>query len=660
MAKDQFWWAPTTQARHDLVTATMRGLEKQHTSRLHEYWVFLNQYSSQPQQGAAGVGPTPFNYGRYTNPPTRRIRYNLIRTVIDVLVSLAATDKPRPVVLTENGTASRARQAGYLAKYFLGVLTQNKAYDLGPVVFRDAALFGLGVLKVGTNRSGNLVIERVYPGELFFDLVDAYRGAPRSAHHRWWISRAVALKNFPGQAAQIKQAPAYADKVRGRVPQTHEDFIQVVESWHLPSYPGSDDGLHTICLETATLVSEPWKHDMFPFATLRWGDPVTGYEAEGIGSQLAGHQIAINNHLANMEEALNKFTVPRVWIDSASNVTIESLDNRIGAVLKYDGAGKAPIFETPHALEAAWVEQTRWYISSAFEMVGINLGLVDGRPPPGVESGTAMREFADQAAARWRYYQQKYENLFVDLSRIIFMMAKDQYDNGNDIGINVKGRSFIEKINFSDVNIQDDMFELSVMPTSMLPKAPGARFATLDEYFAKGYISREEVLEQAEVPDLQRATSLAAATLEHIDITIDKMLFDKIPESDYPDSLREAMAAADSDTEREQIEASYYYIPPVAMQNLESASKRMVQAWNKYYYTDIPLARVELLSRWVQDAKEIMTPPQPMPGTEGMPGMANQPEGPPVSGLGLVSTNNELSQAASGMSPPAMPPMPGR
>jgi hypothetical protein len=294
---------------------------------------------------------------------------------------------------------------------------------------------------------------------------------------------------------------------------------------------------------------------------------------------LAGHQVAINNHLQNMEEALMRFTVPRVWIDSASNVSFEMLDNRIGGVFKYDSAGQPPIFDTPRALEAAWVDQTRWYIQSGFEMVGISQFSVGGQPPQGINSGTALREFSDQVNSRWRYYQYKYEDLFTQLAKIVFSLAKQEYEKGNDIKSTVRGRNFIQKIDFSQVNLDENLFEISVMPTSMLPKTPGARFATLDEYFAKGYISKEEVLEMAEIPDLERANSLGAASLDDIDMMIDKMLFDEIPDHEIPEDLMRIANQADNDEDRESVLANYYYIPPHPMQNLEAAKRRIATAW---------------------------------------------------------------------------------
>lgn len=642
MTPNEFWWDKSSTKLNDKVFNTMRSLESQHASRLEEYYIYASQYASTPQR--RGVhGLTPFHYGRLPNHiPTKRIRYNMIRSALDTLSALAASDRPRPLVLTEDGTAIRMRQAKLMSKYFLGIFGANRVYEQGPVVFRDAGLFGLGLLKVGIDSNGEIKICRVFAGEIFYDLVDAHQGQPRSLHHRWWIPRAVAMKAWPNKAAAIRDCESYTDRIRD-ISSQQEDFIEVIESWHLPSRRDAKDGLHTICIQTSPLVHEVWGHNFFPFATYRWGDPIYGFESEGAAAMLAGHQVAINNHLANMEEALNRFTVPRVWIDSASNVSFEMLDNRIGGVFKYDSAGQPPIFDTPRALEAAWVDQTRWYIQSGFEMIGISQFSIGGAPPEGISSGTALREFSDQVNARWRYYQYKYEDLYVQLAKIVFSLAKAEYDKGNNIKATVRGRRFIQKIDFKQINLDEDLFEISVMPTSMLPKTPGARFATLDEYFSKGYISKEEVLEMAEIPDLERANSFGAAPLEDIDIMIDKMLFDEVPESELPEDLIALANEADNDEDREFIIANYYYIPPHPMQNIEAAKRRIAAAWADFRWTDVKSSRLELLVRWDLDAQQLITPP-------GMP------ELPPGQGLGSSpdgQTAAIVSQTPQGMMPGA-------
>lgn len=627
----EFWWETSKTPLHEKVFCTMEALSREHEPRLREYFIYMNQYASQPQRGSNHLGMTPFNYGRVSYNPTKRIRCNVIRSALDTLTALAASDRPRPMALTEDGTASRMRQAAYLNKFFLGIFNRNKVYENGPIVFRDAGLFGWGTYKASVDTTSNIKIRRIHAGNLFYDHVDAAGGEPRSLHHRDWISRAVAMKTWPKRRHEISQCDAYVERTRGIAQTNHEDFLEIVESWHLPSVRGAKDGRHTICLNKTVLLDEEWVHEFFPFASYRWGDPITGYESEGAAAMLAGHQIAINNHLANMEEALKLVSVPRIWIDSASNVQVEILSNEIGALYKYDSTGVPPVFQTPTALAPDWVEQTRWYFSNALETLGISQFSVNGAPPAGIESGSALREFSDQVNSRWRYYQQKYEQLFVDLARIVFCLAKEEYKNGNDISATARGRTFIQKIKFSEVDIDEDMFELTVMPTSMLPKTPGARFATLDEYYSKGYISREEVLELAEIPDLERATSLASASMEDIDITIDKMLFDEIPEREIPDDLREEAAGGTKD-EKAAIYAELYYLPPEPPQNLAMGIRRMEQAWAKFRHTDLPRARLDLLTRWVQDAKEMMTPPEPV---EPM-GPAMQPEEAPGQGFGSL------------------------
>ena len=75
----------------------------------------------------------------------------------------------------------------------------------------------------------------------------------------------------------------------------HEaEMVECVESWHLPSMNGADDGRHVIHMDTVILEDEQYTYTSYPFVFCKWGDACVGFAGISLAEQLKNIQLEIN------------------------------------------------------------------------------------------------------------------------------------------------------------------------------------------------------------------------------------------------------------------------------------------------------------------------------------------------------------------------------
>jgi hypothetical protein len=334
-------------------------------------------------------------------------------------------------------------------------------------------------------------------------------------------------------------------------------------------------------------------------------------------------------------------------------VSTSHIDDRIGAIIKYAAGSQPPVFATPTIIPPDWMNHLQFLIESGFRLAGISQLSAGSEKPAGLNSGKALREFTDIESVRFAQTQKAWERMFLDLARLVVKRA-ERYWADSDKTVNVRSRKFIEKIKFKEIKLEDHQYDLSMFPTSMLPLSPAARYAQIDDWVAGGYVGKDEAMQLMQFPDLDRFASLSNAAMNDIDATIDDMLYFEPSQADIEDI--DGYGSMD-EAERELAVAELAYRPPEPAQNLALGVKRMTATYLDGRHNGIPQARLELLMRWIQDAQELMSPPQPPPEL-GVNGPMPVGQGPtPLPDAGLAPPPGMMPPP--GMVPGGMMPPPG-
>lgn len=591
------WWTDTEENAYNSVFSVVNAIEQNQQYRPIQNLKYARLYSNQEALGFYGS-----LFSRTANSTTpllnNRVTLNVIKACIDTASSKIAKNKPRPVFLTSDGDWSLKRRAKKLTKYIDGAFDHAGVYQVAQDIFKDAGVFGTGVMKIYV-QNGTVCVERVLTDEIIVDDAEGMYGTPRQLHQRKYIHREVLLEMFPEHAQKIMGATS---GVKGdNSSTTTSELIKVIESWHLKSGPDAKDGKHIISIENCTLFSEEYKKDYFPFVFFRPSKRLVGFFGMGFAEELIGLQIEINRILRTIQQALHLVAKPRVFVEASSNVNTNHINNDVGGVVKYSGI--APIVvPTPGVAPEVYQHLENLY-KKAFEIVGISQLSATAKKPGGLNSGVALREYNDIESERFAIMGQQWEEMFLDIARIFIDLTRDLYAEDKDLAVKGKSNKFIESIRWADVCLDEDQYSMRVFPASILPTTPAGRLERVTELIQAGFIQKEQALSLLDFPDLESFTSLQNAAIDDIEMCHEKM----IEEGEY--------------------------ISPEPYMNLQLALTMTQSAYLKAKVDGVPEERLELLRAFISDVQTLITAatPEPSPAPEMDP-MAN-PQAAPKSDI---------------------------
>jgi len=591
------WWQTPEDEAYAAVQATVNQIDESQAGWHQKNIRFAKMYSFQDM---LGFGQFRFAQASQTTNNTYitpRTTINVVKSIVDTAQAKIAKVKPKPMFLTEGGNYAQQKKAQSLTQYIEGVFYKESAYDKAKLVFKDAAVFGTGALKVLIDEeTQEIKLERVFTDDLRIDYADGIYKQPKQMHQIFYVARSVLLAEYPEQASRILSAHTASDFDTNSV----IDVIKVVESWHLPTK--GKHGVHMISIDSCTLFYEDYKKDYFPFVFMRWSDALAGFFGIGVAEEVMSLQVSINQTLKNIQTSLDLVALPKVAIQNGSSIATNQLNNQIGAVIKYDGA--PPIYFTPTAMNAEAYNHLKWLIEQAYRMSGVSELSAGSQKPAGLNSGVALTTYNEIETERFSIISQCYEQLFVDLTRIIIDFSEDLYKSNKKLKIKGSDGKFIKSIKWSEVRMQDDEYTTKVFPISSLPSTPAGKLEMVNTLVQMGIIPLEAAPQLLQFPDLESYFNLDLASQKVIEQDIYRMIDEGV------------------------------YTPPEPEQNLKLSIKVAQNAFLKGRIDAVPELHLSLLLRYMQECNRLLNLKAPEV-TEAPPPIQPiaQPEAAPVSDM---------------------------
>jgi len=613
---DVFWWQ-SKKDPHLAIDKYITVLRDDQHDFYNDLSTFVGLYGGQPLHNSEDT----FRY-RNNRP---RLTFNIIHSLCQAATAKIAKHRPGISFLTSGGDWSQRRKAKNLDKFMQGQIYSTKAYSVAQKAFLDACIVGTGVIKIFIEH-GKTKLERVPLVELTIDGAEAGTSDPRQIFQTKLVSRHVLAAKFPKFKKDIL-AESEDSKDSNGEDKKYSDLIKCHEAWHLPSGPDAGDGRHIISISSATLLDEEYDRDYFPFTFIRWTESPVSFWGNGLAREVKGIQVEINKLLAQIQQQMHLAT-PKVFIEDTSKIVNSHLNNRVWGAIRY--RGKPPQFFVPRSVSGEMFQHLDRLVSQSYEMTGISQLSAQSKKPVGLESGRALREFSDIESERFMVVGQGYESAFVEISKQLINLVKDSVADGNDyISTSFSNNSGVEKIDWKEVELEEDEYVMRIQPIGSLPQTPAAKLASVTEMHMNGLFSTEEAHQLLEFPDLDRANKLKNAHIELLDKQIESII------------------------EKNK------YEPPEQYLNLELGIQRFQQAYNLAKLEGVPEERLEKLRRWITKAAVLLEPtPQPQPAGMGMPPemAGGLPPGPPMGPPGAMPPGPPM--AAPPGAPAGLPPMP--
>jgi hypothetical protein len=563
------YWFKSKQDVHQKIFSYIKNLDQRQGYRQQDNLRNMRLYGNHE---FAGINAYNYMRTEQSYNVQNRVTLNIVQSMVDTATSKLGKNKPRPYFLTDDGNFTLKRRAEKLSQFGEGCFYSTDYYAKALQAFQDSCIFGTGAVKI--YREGDEIkAERIFIDELMLDDSESYYSLPRQMHQRKWIHKDVLKEMFPSSKGAIDAAAndsGRQDEYKDRL----GDMLLVIESWHLASGKKAKDGRHTICINNETLYDGDWDKDYFPFVFFRWNTKPLGFWGQGIAEQLTGLQLEINKLLRTIQVSMHLVSVPKIFLEASSKIVEAHLNNKIGGIIRY--AGTAPTEGKLGSIPPELFSHVNTLYQRAYEIVGISQMSAQNEKPAGLNSGKALRTFNDIETERFASVAQRYEKSFLDAAERMIDIAKDIAADTGNFTVKVPGSGFLKTIKWEDVNMEDDQYILKCYPASAFSQQPAARLQEVQELMQAGLVSKEDGMKLLDFPDLKSYYNMANAGAEDIERQIEIMV--------------------DEGT----------YETPEPFQNLQYGIVKMQQAYLMYRSQKAPDDRLELLRRWISDAKNLL------------------------------------------------------
>lgn len=515
------WWKAQNdkQLAYELIS-TGNYLQKTQQYRIRGASIFSRIYSG---KGLMNYALNSKILDTSNQLPVRRPTMNVSQSCVDTLVSRMTQNNPKPMFLTKGGNYKQRRLSMDLDQFIAGEFYRLKAYDLTGMGLRDGCILGDGFIKV-FKQAGKVAAERTLATELFADKDDSWYGKPLQLLQFKLCDRGVVEAMFPKKDDKVaKASKAYIDG-SGESSETVSDQIILVEGWRLPSFEGAGDGLHAVACSEGLLDSDPWTKDYFPFVKIPYNPHSVGWFSQGLIEMLMGTQLGIDTILRTIHEAMNVVGVPRVFIDEMSKIIEASINNNVGAIVKY--RGNPPVIHTANSNAPDVYEHLMRLIQFAYQIAGISQLTASGVKPAGLNSGEAQREYLQTQDERFNSLEKRFIEAHNEFARQIIDNASDIVEKTGSYSTVYPGQDGIAEVEFPDIKELKNSFVIQCYDESTLPDDPAGRQAKLSEMLASGEITLQTYRRLSSFPDIAANDKLANALESRITKILDGIVFD--------------------------------------------------------------------------------------------------------------------------------------
>lgn len=595
------WWLADDKILPAAVMSQVAAIIQADRGRIDSYNTYAKLYGTWTPTFWNGYQLA--NSGRPTAPMRDRLTYNIVQSCIDTLTARISQNKPKPMFLTSAGDSKLQRKAKKLDAFCYGLFYANDFYTMAPKIFRDACVYGEGILHSYVE-SGQVKHERVLPYEILVDYLESHYGpeSTKSLFRIKNIDRTVLAEMYPDSAADIASMTNTSTFISANN-RSVSDTVTVIEAWRLPT--GDKPGRHCIVTENTILMDEDYEQDFFPFAVLRYSPRLYGFYAQGMAEQLVPLQVEINRTLISIQRSLYLGGTHKIFVKAGSKVIKSHFDNLIGTILEYAG-DTAPQYVVPQLVQPEIYSHLENMIQKGYQLPGVSQLSASSLKPMGIDSGKALRAVDDIQVQRFQTIAQQYEQFAVNVSRNDVSAARRAYVENKGLSVKVPGKRFIQEIKWSEVDMEDDQYQLQVYPVSKLPNDPEGRLQTIQEMMQAGLMTPDVGKRLLDYPDLDAEENLANATTDYLHKILDSMIEDG------------------------------EFTAPEPFDNLQEAKKLALEYYAQGKLNNLDEDKLELLRKFMSQIDLLLTPPAPMPMPGQDPNAASPqavPAAPPVSQL---------------------------
>lgn len=490
---------------------------------------------------------------------TSSVQENVIRSVIDTLVSKIASQKVRPFFNTVNGSFKDMQVAKQAQDYFDSIYDEQNVNKTVVRAFQDACIFDTGWIYIDNKEK---LITRVMPWQVYVD--------PREASYNKLTQLSWCQEQFPASLLPIK-TPEDVDTV------TYWQYWDLNSKKHYYYVP-----------ELELFEEEKWEYNALPFISINYATPVKGTSSQSVVDLLYGLQMEIDALLVKIKDASQLASPLKYFVPESSSIKVKKLSNRVGEVVTYtpspNQSGSPVITATEPFMDAQWLALLNQLKQDAYECVGISQLSATSQKPTGLNSGVALSTMEDIESDRFETQLNTVVRTYVDIARMIIQIFPEDEDI-------LPPNRLRKTMRWADIVEARDRMTIQFSAANALSKDPSTKLQQLQALYAAGLIPQERIAQLMDLPDLQLGQVLQNnalnAILTVIDDCIERDVYD-VPDYIPTQQLLKEIAntqlslkAASTDNDNEEdINKLYKLMEVVSRKEMMSQTSAELNAYN--------------------------------------------------------------------------------
>lgn len=429
-------------------------------------------------------------------------KVNIVKSAIDAVNSKMLTSKVRPFINTIKGsfkTIQICKQLQTFYDYFYE--EEDVAHKIGEAV-RDACIYDTGFVYFDETSSH---VMKLQPWNVYT------RPAEKSNLNSVYIE-------FPNDSVDL-----IPDEVYKLLSKSDKDKLYC--TWGI--YYNAKQKTKSYIVNRAVKKVEETKFNCCPVLPIYYTVPNIGNTSLSIADMLRGIQYEIDQLMVRIVEASQISPANTVLLDSATNLHVGKLKNKVGNVLQYEGASSnPPQIITPNFISGQYIELLDNLIEKAYNLVGISQLSAQGKKTPGVNSGVAMATQEDIESDRFQTLVDQYISSYTRLAKLMMRMIQGDKDI-------IEPNRYSLSLKWEDVEKEYAKMRIQFSAADSLSKDPSEKLKQLQALAQAGIIPASQIASLLELPDINRGYSVANNAFNATMTLIDSCIYDdkyEVPE----------------------------------------------------------------------------------------------------------------------------------
>jgi hypothetical protein len=509
--------------------AAVDGLERsqREQSRRNDILFYTELYMGRPLGDLYQLSLSGYERNPLWN--TDELTFNLCYSIVNAIRNRICSFRPRAQFLPNGGDFRVNRAAREKTDISDAWAHKNKYQDEASLQFRDLLIGDGGVLKV--DDSGDEVTVARYPEwEFLFDEVEGRYRKPDCAYHVTYlpIEQASEMYKLPIDSLKAASVTSPSGIVYGGTEPRQQ--VRIVHAWKR----GPNGRTIQIAGDMVIPGSDrTWKYDGWPLVIRTFDEGQIGLWGTGAVSQLVDLQLELNDAYQRIQEGHRMSTMQLLAMQENETAPTKLTNDNI-QIVRFKNT--APTFGPVRAIDSDWYQYVEHLKQLGYETLGVSPQIAAGVKPAGLTAAVAIQESTELQQDRLALLSQTWEGTVVEVAEWWNRLTGDLIRDGRAQSITYRTvrRGAFQEIafpmpepgpdgKFAENDVDE---EIRVYPSSIFGSTVAGRLERANFLIDKGWLSREDAMRAADVPDLSPIVDLQLAPQYAMEKLVDSILED--------------------------------------------------------------------------------------------------------------------------------------